>query len=306
MGDTFCNVHVAVKLKVRYLFPLFYFLFESRWIGCEVTVLAMCWCSLDCTVRDVLKIFGPIAIAALLVLIPLNASGGTLFFLCRDLVVSNIDKLSISNIRPKSYKSICDTNEQHDTEINSARVMAEEDITKNSDNIVQCLGEEVIGAELVACNFCAKELILSRSQVSPVNIIVGSHVWVEDPVLAWIDGEVTRIDGQDVHVKTTNGKKVLVRNVPHVSGRSISDSIENFFKRNHPDHYLCHQAVYNANEFARLIRKRDRLQNWLDYNQLKFERHPEKRPTSKKGFLGLCGKSVDFIDLYKEQIKELD
>ncbi|KAL2551153.1 CSC1-like protein [Forsythia ovata] len=99
---------------------------------------------------------------------------------------------------------------------------------------------------------------------------------------------------------------VLVKNVPHVSGRSISDSIENFFKRNHPDHYLCHQAVYNANEFARLIRKRDRLQNWLDYNQLKFERHPEKRPTSKKGFLGLCGKSVDYIDLYKEQIKELD
>ncbi|KAL2550948.1 Uncharacterized protein Fot_12478 [Forsythia ovata] len=66
-------------------------------------------------------------------------------------------------------------------------------------------------------------------------------------------------------------------------------------------------AVYNANKFARLIRKRDRLQNWLDYNQLKFERHPEKMPTSKiKGFLGLCGKSVDSIDLYKEQIKELD
>ncbi|KAL2489235.1 kinesin-related protein [Forsythia ovata] len=38
------------------------------------------------------------------------------------------------------FRSICDTNEQHDTEINSARVMAEEDITKNSENIVQCLG----------------------------------------------------------------------------------------------------------------------------------------------------------------------
>ncbi|KAI3447180.1 hypothetical protein Pfo_003845 [Paulownia fortunei] len=44
---------------------------------------------------------------------------------------------------------------------------------------------------------------------SPVNIIVGSHVWVEDPVLAWIDGQVNRIDGQDVHVQTTNGKKVV-------------------------------------------------------------------------------------------------
>ncbi|CAA0835013.1 Myosin family protein with Dil domain [Striga hermonthica] len=44
---------------------------------------------------------------------------------------------------------------------------------------------------------------------SPVNIIVGSHVWVEDPVLAWVDGQVNRIDGQDVHVQTTNGKKVV-------------------------------------------------------------------------------------------------
>ncbi|CAA0829324.1 Myosin family protein with Dil domain [Striga hermonthica] len=46
-------------------------------------------------------------------------------------------------------------------------------------------------------------------QASPVNIIVGSHVWVEDPVLAWVDGQVNRIDGQDVHVQTKNGKKVV-------------------------------------------------------------------------------------------------
>ncbi|KAK7857034.1 myosin-17 [Quercus suber] len=44
---------------------------------------------------------------------------------------------------------------------------------------------------------------------SLVNIVVGSHVWVEDPVLAWLDGEVIRINGQEVHVKTTNGKKIL-------------------------------------------------------------------------------------------------
>jgi myosin-5 len=40
-------------------------------------------------------------------------------------------------------------------------------------------------------------------------IIVGSHVWVEDPHLAWIDGEVTRIDGINVHVKTKKGKTVV-------------------------------------------------------------------------------------------------
>ncbi|XP_028105481.1 CSC1-like protein At1g32090 isoform X2 [Camellia sinensis] len=99
---------------------------------------------------------------------------------------------------------------------------------------------------------------------------------------------------------------VLVRNVPHVSGRSISDSVDNFFKTNHPDHYLCHQAVYNANKFAKLVRKRERIQNWLDYNQLKLERHPDKRPTKKLGFLGLCGERVDSIEFYKQQIKDLD
>uniref|UniRef100_A0A804ICQ5 Uncharacterized protein n=1 Tax=Musa acuminata subsp. malaccensis TaxID=214687 RepID=A0A804ICQ5_MUSAM len=42
--------------------------------------------------------------------------------------------------------------------------------------------------------------------VSLDNIIVGSHVWVEDPVLAWVDGEVFKINGNEVHAHTTNGK----------------------------------------------------------------------------------------------------
>ncbi|XP_015902864.2 myosin-17 [Ziziphus jujuba] len=50
---------------------------------------------------------------------------------------------------------------------------------------------------------------------APVNIVVGSHVWVEDPLLAWIDGEVIRVKGQEVHVNTTNGKTV-VRNTLNV------------------------------------------------------------------------------------------
>ncbi|KAI4303015.1 hypothetical protein MLD38_038696 [Melastoma candidum] len=43
---------------------------------------------------------------------------------------------------------------------------------------------------------------------TPVNIIVGSHVWVEDPDLAWIDGVVTKINGNEVEINTTHGKKV--------------------------------------------------------------------------------------------------
>ncbi|XP_065849249.1 myosin-17-like [Euphorbia lathyris] len=44
-----------------------------------------------------------------------------------------------------------------------------------------------------------------------VNIIVGSHVWVEDPLLAWIDGEVFKINGEEVHVHTTHGKTVVAK-----------------------------------------------------------------------------------------------
>ncbi|KAM7250190.1 hypothetical protein ACFE04_022073 [Oxalis oulophora] len=46
---------------------------------------------------------------------------------------------------------------------------------------------------------------------TPVNIIVGSHVWAEDQELAWIDGEVSKINGKDVEIQTTNGKKVTVK-----------------------------------------------------------------------------------------------
>ncbi|KAE8712537.1 Myosin-12 [Hibiscus syriacus] len=49
----------------------------------------------------------------------------------------------------------------------------------------------------------------------PVNIIVGSHVWVGDPTLAWTDGEVLKISGEEVHVKTTDGK-TAVANISNV------------------------------------------------------------------------------------------
>ncbi|KAL6549819.1 hypothetical protein OROMI_020307 [Orobanche minor] len=195
-----------------------------------------------------LKIFGPIAIAALLFLIPVNVSDGTLFFLRRDLVVSDIDKLSISNVRPKSYKFFV-------------------------------------------------------------------HILMEYAFTFWacfmLYKEYDRVASMRLKFLASQGRRaeqftVLVRNVPHVSGRSVSDSIETFFRRNHPDHYLCQQAVYDANKFAKLVRKRNRLQNWLDYYQLKFERHPDKRPTTKRGFLGLWGERVDSMDFYKEQIEIFD
>jgi hypothetical protein len=46
-------------------------------------------------------------------------------------------------------------------------------------------------------------------QGTPVNIIVGSHVWLEDPGEAWVDGVVTEIKGGgDATIATTSGKTV--------------------------------------------------------------------------------------------------
>jgi hypothetical protein len=66
------------------------------------------------------------------------------------------------------------------------------------------------------------------------------------------------------------------------------------------------QPVYNANRYAKLVKKKERLQNWLDYYQLKFERHPEKRPTRRTGCFGFCGREVDQIDYYRARISELE
>ncbi|XXG76604.1 hypothetical protein AAC387_Pa08g0915 [Persea americana] len=42
-----------------------------------------------------------------------------------------------------------------------------------------------------------------------VNIIVGSHVWVEDQELAWLDGQVSQINGEEAEIQTSDGKTVV-------------------------------------------------------------------------------------------------
>ncbi|XP_044466154.1 myosin-12 [Mangifera indica] len=44
---------------------------------------------------------------------------------------------------------------------------------------------------------------------SPVNIIVGSHAWAEDPEVAWIDSEVKEINGREATLITSNGKTIV-------------------------------------------------------------------------------------------------
>ncbi|GLU15537.1 hypothetical protein SLE2022_320170 [Rubroshorea leprosula] len=98
---------------------------------------------------------------------------------------------------------------------------------------------------------------------------------------------------------------VLVQNVPPDPDESVSESVEHFFLVNHPDNYLTHQVVYNANKLAKLVKKMRRMQNWLDYYQLKYSRNSSRRPMMKTGFLGCWGERVDAIDHYTSEIEKL-
>ena len=42
----------------------------------------------------------------------------------------------------------------------------------------------------------------------PQNIVIGSHIWVGDPELVWIDGEVININREEAEIQTSNGKTV--------------------------------------------------------------------------------------------------
>lgn len=98
---------------------------------------------------------------------------------------------------------------------------------------------------------------------------------------------------------------VLVRNVPSDPDESTSELVEHFFLVNHPDHYLTHQAVYDANKLDKLVKKKKKLQNWLVYYQNKYTRKSSQRPFMKTGFLGLWGKKVDAIDHHVSEVEKL-
>ncbi|CAB4292501.1 unnamed protein product [Prunus armeniaca] len=44
-----------------------------------------------------------------------------------------------------------------------------------------------------------------------VNLAVGSLVWVEDPEVAWMDGEVVGVNGEEIEINCTSGKTVVAK-----------------------------------------------------------------------------------------------
>ncbi|XP_031501861.1 CSC1-like protein At1g32090 [Nymphaea colorata] len=156
---------------------------------------------------------------------------------------------------------------------------------------------------------------LSISNVSPGSQKFWFHVGAAYIFTLWtcflLYKEYSSIASMRLQFLTSQKRRVdqftaIVRNVPSGSGLSVSEKVEHFFRKHHPHHYLHHQVVYNGNKLAKLVEERESLQNWLDYYHLKFERHPEARPTCRTGFLGLFGRRVDSIDYYKQKIEDLD
>ncbi|KAA8548907.1 hypothetical protein F0562_000591 [Nyssa sinensis] len=43
----------------------------------------------------------------------------------------------------------------------------------------------------------------------PGTIVVGSHVWAEDPEVAWIDGEVVEVNDEEIKINCESGKTVI-------------------------------------------------------------------------------------------------
>ncbi|KAK9082485.1 hypothetical protein Syun_031688 [Stephania yunnanensis] len=135
----------------------------------------------------------------------------------------------------------------------------------------------------------------------------GGTLWVRHTVSSSISPRQSNVGPVVVSFRNpkahgTSQTSVLVRNVPPDPDESVSELVEHFFLVNHPDHYLTHQVVHNANTLAKLVKKKKKMQNWLDFYQLKYSRNPSERPTTKTGFLGLWGARVDAMDFYTAEI----
>ncbi|KAG5112842.1 hypothetical protein JHK82_036111 [Glycine max] len=54
-------------------------------------------------------------------------------------------------------------------------------------------------------------MLVLNFRAATANPIIGSHVWVEDSQVAWIDGEVLEVKGEEIKVLCTSGKTVVVK-----------------------------------------------------------------------------------------------
>ncbi|XP_051128520.1 calcium permeable stress-gated cation channel 1-like [Andrographis paniculata] len=164
-----------------------------------------------------------------------------------------------------------------------------------------------------------KVLYSDIDKLSISNIPLGSKRFLAHMVMAYaftfwvcytLQKEYATVAAMRLHFLASERRRpdqftVLVRNVPPDLDESVSESVEHFFLVNHPNQYLTHQVVVNANKLAKLIKQKEKKENWLDYYELKYSRDPSKRPMTKTGFLGCCGDKVDAIEYQTAEIERL-
>lgn len=180
-------------------------------------------------------------------------------------------------------------------------------------------------AVLIPVNWSNSTLKISNvthsdiDRLSISNIPLGSPRFTAHIVMAYVftfwtcyvlRTEYEKVASMRLHFLESEGRRpdqftVLVRNVPPDPDESVSELVEHFFLVNHPDSYFTHQVVYNANKLAKLVKKKKKMQNRLDYYHLKLSRNPSNRPLMKTGFLGLWGKKVDAIDFCTSKVETL-
>jgi lysine-specific demethylase 3 len=155
---------------------------------------------------------------------------------------------------------------------------------------------------------------LSVSNIPPASLRFWTHVIMAYTFTIWtcyvLMKEYATVAAMRLHFLASDKRRpdqftVLVKNVPPDPDESVSELVEHFFLVNHPDSYLLHQVVCNANKLADLVKEKKGKQNWLDYYQLKYSRNQSVRPQMKKGFLGLFGEKVDAIDYHISEINRI-
>ncbi|TQD79904.1 hypothetical protein C1H46_034536 [Malus baccata] len=96
---------------------------------------------------------------------------------------------------------------------------------------------------------------------------------------------------------------VLVRAVPVSSGRSCSETVENFFTEYYPSTYLSHSVVRRTNKLQRLTSDAGKLYRKLV--RLRSETNTQQR-LRRDGSWGLSGRKVDVLDHYGKKLDDLE
>ncbi|KAG8384669.1 hypothetical protein BUALT_Bualt04G0142000 [Buddleja alternifolia] len=96
---------------------------------------------------------------------------------------------------------------------------------------------------------------------------------------------------------------VLVRSIPTTSGRSVSESVESFFREYYPSTYLSHSVVRRTSKLKGLINEADKVYKRLRH--VKSKKYTQQR-FKRSGFMGLFGQKVDLLDHYEKKLEDME